>query len=186
MAQTVPTREPASVFAGDTITWKIALADYPASAGWVLKYRLINAAGKIDIVSAADGDDHLVSESAATSVGWAAGDYTWQRFVEKAGERFTVGSGRITIRQNLAGKAAGFDTRSSAKKTLELLDAAMVDHGARAWTQEYEVAGRKMKFRSVGEFMAFRDKLKAEVAREEAAERIAAGLAPKSKVYVRF
>lgn len=186
MAQTVPTSEPASVVAGDTVAWTKALADYPASAGWVLKYRLINAAGKIDITASASGADHAVAVSATTSATWPSGDYTWQGYVEKAAERYTVGSGQITVKPDLAAQAAGFDTRSSAKKALDLLDAAMVSHGATAWAQEYEIAGRRMKFKSVGDFLAWRDRLRADVAREEAADRIAAGQGGGTKLYVRF
>ena len=186
MAQTVPTSEPSSVVAGDTVAWTKSLADYSAADGWVLNYRLINAAGKIDIVATASGADHAVSVAAATSAAWAPGDYVWQGYVEKAAERYTVGSGAITIKPDLAAEAAGFDTRSAARKALDLLDAALVTHGANAWTQEYEIAGRRMKFKSAGEFMAWRDKLKAEVAREEAADRIAAGMGGGRKVYVRF
>lgn len=186
MAYPVPTREPASIVAGDTLAWRKTLSDYPAGDGWVLGYRLINAAGKIDITTAADGDDHLVGVSAATSADYAPGDYTWTSHVTLGAARHTVEQGRITIRPNLAGASGGLDIRSTAKKTLELLDAALIAHGANAWTGEYEIAGRRMKFRSPGDFLAMRDKLKAEVAREVAAERLAAGLGSQSKVYVRF
>lgn len=186
MAQTVPTREPSSVVAGDTVAWRKTLSDFPASAGWVLKYRLINLAGKIDITASADGDDHLVSKAASDTVGWPAGAYTWQSRVELGVARYTIEQGSITIKPDLAAQAAGYDTRSTAKQTLDLIDAALVSHGASAWTQEYEIAGRRMKFKSVGDFMALRDKLKAEVAREASAERLAAGLGGKSKIYVRF
>ena len=74
----IPTTEPAAVNAGDTVRWRRALADYPASAGWALTYTLLNAAGKITITASAQGDDHLVSVPAATSAGWAAGDYAWR------------------------------------------------------------------------------------------------------------
>ena len=47
MAQT-PTTEPASLQAGDTLRWQRTLPDYPASEGWVLSYRLINAQGKLE------------------------------------------------------------------------------------------------------------------------------------------
>lgn len=186
MAQTVPTSEPASVVAGDTVAWTRSLADYSAADGWVLKYRLINASGKIDITASASGADHAVSVAAATTAGWSAGDYTWQGYVEKAAERYTVGSGAVVIKPDLAAESAGFDTRSAARKALELLDAALVTHGANAWTQEYEIAGRRMKFKSAADFMAWRDKLKAEVAREDAADRLAAGLGSGTKLYVRF
>ena len=48
MAQ-LPNSVPISVTAGDTLTWRISLADYLASAGWTLRYRLINSQNKYDI-----------------------------------------------------------------------------------------------------------------------------------------
>jgi len=185
MAQTVPTREPASVTAGDTLAWQISLADYPASAGWTLKYRLINAAGKIDITGTASGDDHRVSVPAATSAGWTAGDYTWQAYVEGGtSERYTVATGAITIKANLAAQSAGYDTRSPAAKTLAAVDSWLTSRDLAV--AEYEIAGRRMKYIPITDLIALRSKLQAEVARETAAERVAAGLPSKSKVYVRF
>ena len=51
---------------------------------------------------------------------------------------------------------------------------------------EITIAGRRQIFRSPADFMAFRSKLQAEVAREDNAERIANGLAPRNKLLVRF
>ena len=62
----IPTTEPETITAGDSLTWKRTLADYPAGT-WTLKYRLINADGKIDITATASGTDHLVSVEPATS-----------------------------------------------------------------------------------------------------------------------
>ena len=186
MAQTVPVREPSTVVAGDSVTWRKTLADYPADQGWALSYVLINAAGKITINAAADGDSHLVSVLPATSALWAPGEYTWQGSASKAGERYTVETGTLTIKPDLAAQAAGFDTRSSARQALDLFEQAIVTQGATAWTLEYEIAGRRMKFRSVDEFLKMLNKLRSDVARETAADRIAAGLGGKSKIYVRF
>jgi len=187
MVYQIPDDEPAEIRAGDTITWRKTLADFPASAGWVLTYRLINASNKYDITAAADGDTHLVEVAAADSDDYVASDYTWVSQVALGDERHTVAQGRITVLPDLAAvAAAGYDTRSTAKKTLELLDAAMLAHGSKAWTQEYEIAGRRMKFRSVSEFMSFRSKVMREVQGEENAERIKQGLKPKNKLNVRF
>lgn len=186
MAQTVPTAVPDTVTAGDTISWKITLADYPADDSWVLKYRLINAAGKFDITATADGADHLVSVAAATSAGYTAGTYSYQAYVEKGTDRYTVDTGSIVVKPNLAAQSAGYDNRSIARKTLDAIETALVAHGSKAWTQEYSIAGRTMKFRSVGEFMAFRSKMQQEVRAEEAAERIARGESAGNKLFVRF
>lgn len=184
MAQTVPTSVPASVTAGDTIAWQRTLSDYPASAGWVLKYRLINAAGKIDITASAYGDDHLVGVTAATSTAYAAGDYDWQEFVEKASERYTTATGRITVAPNLAAAASTYDNRSTARKALDAVNAWLESRDLAV--AEYEIAGRRMKYIPISELLGMRSKLQAEVGRETRASRIARGEPAGSKLMVRF
>lgn len=179
------TQEPASVTAGDTVSWLKSLAAYPASAGWVLAYTLINSANKYTATASASGADHLVSVSAATTAAWVAGTYSWQATVTNGAERYTVGTGRMVVAPNMAA-AATLDTRSSARKALEAVDALLEQYGAKAYLQGFEIAGRRQQFHNPGEFLKFRDRLKAEVAREDNAARIRAGLAPKNKIAVRF
>lgn len=182
---TIPTVEPSEFRAGDTVKWQRTLSDYPASAGWSLSYRLINAAGKIDIDASASVDDHLVSVASTASAAYAVGAYDWVAYVEKAGERYTVGSGRITIRPDLAAQSAGYDARSTARKLLDAVEAVLANRATRA-DLEYEIAGRRMKSMSHADLLAARDKLKREVAAEEAASRIAAGMGSGRRVFVRF
>lgn len=184
MAQTVPTREPGSFTAGDSVTWQKTLADYPASAGWVLKYRLINAGGFIDIVSAAAGDDHLVDLAAAATALYTAGSYTWSAYVENAGKRHTVGSGTVVVQPDLAAQTAGFDTRGTAARTLAAVDAWLTSKDLSV--AEFQHNGRTLKNIPIAELLKLRSRLQAEVRGEEAASRLAAGLPSKSKIMVRF
>lgn len=180
----LPTTEPSEVVAGDTVSWEKSIADYPATDGWTLKYRVINSAGKIDITATADGADYLVDESPATSAAWAAGQYTWVSYVEKSGARHTVGRGSITVKPDLAAESTSYDTRTTAKKTLDAIETWLTSRDL--GVAEYEIAGRRMKYIPVAELLSLRSKLKAEVTREEAAERLALGLQSKTKVTVRF
>lgn len=188
MAQTEPTTEPAFVTAGDTLIWRRSLADYPAGDGWVLKYRLINAAAKYDITAGADGDEHRVSVSAATSAAYTAGGYTWTAWVEKAAERFTVGSGQITVKPDLAAvTAAGFDARSDAQQALEALKAALKTYvSTNGHVAEYEIAGRRMKFSSAAEIEEKIRFWQRELASADKAERLAQGLPQRNRVLVRL
>lgn len=188
MAPPIPTKEPLSVFAGDTLTWQISLADYPASAGYTLHYRLINAAATIDISSTASGDAHLISVPAATSALYAAGVYDWQAYMtDAAGERFTVETGRMEVKANWAAAAAGVDTRSEARQIVDALEAAWVKASAsRSYVAEYRIANRIMKFATRQEWVLELNFWRREVAKEERAEKIANGEDPGSKVYVRF
>lgn len=180
-------REPTSFTVGDTLSWRRALADYPASAGWVLAYRFINTSAKFDITTSASGDDHLVSVLASTSAGFTAGTYSWQAFVTKAAERYTVGTGVCVVEPNLAAvSAAGYDDRTPARKALDALNAGLATFGSNAHVQGYSIEGREMRYRTFADFIAARDRLVQEVAREEAAQRAAAGLPSKNKMRVQF
>ncbi len=180
-------QEPSRFTAGDTIAWCRELADYPANAGWVLSYTFINATAKFTATAAGDGAFHTTTIPAATSANYTAGDYTWQAVVTKSAtsERYTVGNGVTTVAPNLAA-ATTLDTRSTAKKTLDAVNAAMLTYGAKAYLQGYEINGRKQQFHSPGEFLAFRSTLIREVAAEDNATRIAEGRRPRNQVAVRF
>lgn len=188
MAATIPTTEPATLRAGDTWRWTRTLADYPAGS-WVLKYRFKNAAGGFEVTTTTSGADHSVSVAAATTAAYTAGRYTWVAWVEGgSSEKYTVDEGTVEVEADYRAGAAtvALDDRSFARKALDLIEAGIVAHGSNAHVQEYEIAGRRMKFKSLGELMAFRDQLKAEVAKEEDAARLAAGLGSKRQLLVRF
>lgn len=185
MTAPIPTTEPTSFTAGDTVAWVKTLEDYPASDSWVLAYAFINAAAKFSLTASASGDNHAVTIAAATSAAYAAGTYTWVATVTKAGERYTVGTGSATVLPNLAA-ASTYDTRTPARKALDAAETALATYGAKAYLQSYEIAGRSQRFQDPGAFLAWRDKLKAEVRREENAAAIAAGRRPRNQVLARF
>lgn len=184
----VNTSEPLIIIAGDTVSWQKTIPDYPASQGWTLHYRLINAAGKIDITGSASGDDHVINIPAATSAPYVAGKYDWQSYVTNvAGDRYTIALGNMEVKANWALQAGGLDVRSNARQILDYLETAWIAAAAkRAYVFEYKVAGRQMRFATRGEWIAEMDYWRREVAREMRAEKIAAGLDSGRKVYVRF
>ncbi len=177
------------IVAGDTLTHTVTLTDYPASAGWVLSFRLAprgpGAAATFN--AAADGDDHVVTVAASTTASWAPGDYTAAAWVTLATERYSVASesGQVRIWPNPATIGAGADTRSQAEKALDDARAAFA-----AWsptTRSYVIGGRQMQFNSPSEIVTVIDHWSREVQREQRAAGIAAGLgSTKGKVYVRM
>ena len=178
----IPTAEPASVNAGDTVRWRRTLAQYPASSGWQLTYTLLNAAGRITIAATAQGADHLVEVAASATSLWAAGDYAWRAQVALAGQVFTVAEGRMTIRPSFG--AATLDTRTATRRALEAVEAYLADPGNLA-AAKYSIAGRSLDRFPLPELWSHRDRLKVEVAREEAAT--GAGLPGRGRrIQVRF
>lgn len=185
----IPTIEPTQFRAGDTVKWEKSLADYLASAGWTLKYRLINSAGKYDITAAADGDDHAVTVTAATSAAYTAGTYQWQAYVETGSgasrEQYTIGTGTVEILPNLAGLSAAYDTRSHVKKVLDALRAALEGRASRT-DLNYTVAGRTLQSMTHAELISAVAKYESLYKTELAAESINKGLGSGRRVVTRF
>lgn len=183
MAAPIPTTEPASLIAGDTAKWLKTLPDYPASAGWLLVYNLINAAAKITFSATASGADHLVNVAAATTSGWAAGTYAWRATVSLGGETYTIASGTISVQP--AFSADTLDNRSFARMALANIEAYLRDAN-NLTAARYMISGRELWRLSITDQLTLRDKFRAEVTREDAAANLARGLPDKRRVMVRF
>jgi hypothetical protein len=167
MSVTQLTVEPSSLYAGDTISWLIAVPDYPATAGWTLKYKAVSnvTSGYFALVSTANGDQHQVDVVGASVVGppavtgtdsYVPGSYTLTRYVEHSdGSRVTLGELALTVKPNLAGKSAAFDNRSHVKKVLDAIEAVM--EGRAASDQlELTIDGTTLKRMPVAELLKFR------------------------------
>ncbi len=186
MASTIPTDEPSTLRAGDTWKWTRTLADYPAST-WTLKYRFKHpTAAGFEITASASGDDHAVTVAASTTTGYTAGAWTWIAWVEAGGEKYTVDRGSIEILPDYRDGAATatLDDRSHARKVLAALEAWIENHDLSV--AEFEIAGRRMKYIPPAELAKLRDLYRAEVAREDDAQRIAQGLPSRRRLLVRF
>jgi hypothetical protein len=173
--------------AGDTLSFTTSLPDYPATAGWSMVYKIIprTAGSVIELTSVASGDDHLVQAGSSVTATWAPGVYSWAGYATNGTERYTLQTGNITIAAD-PGAVTTLDNRSSARKALEAVNTALESYGAKAYMQKYELNGRMQQFHTPGEFLAFRSRLATEVAREDNAARIAAGLSPRNQIAVRF
>lgn len=178
---------PETFRAGDSVTWTESLAEYLASAGWVLKYRMLWQGGTaVPIIATASGDNFTVTLTAAETATWDAGSATLVSWVEKGTDRVTLGEQDVTILPNLA-IANAFDGRSRAVKGLAdaraALDAYMA--GGKLHVAEYDVAGRRMKFRSSEEITDLISYYEREVAKENAANAILQGQTP-GRIYSRM
>jgi len=124
---TLPTTEPTSIYAGDSVTWKISNSDYPASSGWTLKYDLVkNGTAVLTLTSTASGADHLISIAASTTAGYTAGEYFWRSYVtNSSSEKYGISEGYITIKANLTTATTGYDFRSTAKKVIDALESEL-------------------------------------------------------------
>jgi hypothetical protein len=172
---------------GDTLDFTTTLADYPASAGWVLTYRLIPRASgtAITITGTASGDDHRTSATATTSATWTAGEYSWAAYVALADERYTVDTGVVTLTPNLA-TATAHDNRSQAQTALEEAKAAFATFqstGGRV--RSYSIAGRSMEYADEAALLKAISYWQIQVKIEEAANRRKLGLDDGRRIYLR-
>lgn len=183
-----PKNEPLQLRAGDTWKWRREdLTDYSA-ASWTLKYRFKNASGGFEIVAAADGANFAVTVAASTTSAYTAGRYDWLAWVESGAEKYSVDQGALEVLADLrAGTATvALDARSDARKIYDDLLVAYKSYVAnRGTVKSYTIGSRSMTFHSTEEILKQLSYWRAEVAREEAAERARNGIGTGNKLFVR-
>jgi hypothetical protein len=177
-----------TIVIGDTLDFTTAVAGYPASDGWTLKYRLIPRLSGTPITLAAatasDGASYRVQVAPAVTAAYGAGDYTWYAWVEKTGARVTVDDGLVSIKGDPSALTAS-DGRSHARKVYDAIN-AVIENRATKDQQEYAIGGRSLKRTPVADLLVLRDRYRAEVSNEDAAEKIADGLGNPRTFGVRF
>lgn len=162
------------IAAGYTLEFSTSTPDYPASEGWALKYKLAPRAGGsiINITATADGDDHLVQITAATTATWAAGWYTFEAYVEKGAEVYSLERGPVQI---VAALAAGQDTRLHVEKVIDAIE-AVIENRASLDQEEVSVNGRSLKRTPVEQLIVLRSKYRNELQSMQAADKLANGI----------
>lgn len=177
---------PTTFRAGDSVDWTESLPAYPASAGWVLKYRLLWSSGKADIVTTSAGDDHAASVSASSSTEWAAGQATLVAWVEKGLDKKTLGSQPVTILPDLSASVS-HDGRSRNQRALDAAEAALLGYaeGGKAHVAEYEIDGNRMRFRDTQQILDLINHYKRLVAKENATLALLQGGGAPGRVFYR-
>lgn len=172
--------------AGDSITWTESLPEYPPSDGWSLRFRLLWSTGNAHFDGAPDGDNYTVSLSSEDTASWSAGSATLVRWVEHSGAKKTLSSNPVTILADLT-EATQHDGRSRNRRALDAAEAALSAYlsGGKGMVAEYEIAGRKMKFRDAEQIVAIINHYRPLVARENAAMALISGGSTPGRVYYR-
>lgn len=185
------TNEPTVIRAGDSVAWTRELPEYSAADGWTLKYRLLWPAGSPAVIASTGvGTRHSVALSAADTATYTAGTATLVAYVERqAGAtlyRVTLESQTVTVLPNLAVSTA-HDGRSANKIALDATYAALASYTAKGQSHvaEYDIAGRRMKFRDSADIIALIQFYERAVAKESAALAVMNGVAA-GRVQVRF
>ncbi len=182
---------PAIIYAGDTVKWsEPATADYSSTTGWVASFVLRHATGNEHlsaITGVADGAGGWNFTITATqSAQLDTNGHWWQLTVSKDGERYTLGTGKLEVKANIPAAGNTYDGRTQAQIDLDAVRAEMRARITGGSVQEYSIGNRSLKKMPMADLIAMETKLKADVAREARADRLAKGMNSGRAVYVRF
>ena len=187
---------PSKVRAGDILQWRDSetqdvFGNSITSTDWSVTYYLrTNAASEAHITSSSaylSGWQFTVAS--AVTANFDAGDWYFQAVADKSGaEKQTILSGQFEVLPSLvySGTAAAFDGRSQIRKDLDLVQTAIRAVASGGGVKEYKIGTRQAKKYELAELFQLEAKLKAELAREEASEKIANGLGNPRNLFVRF
>lgn len=172
--------------AGTTLNFLTSVLDYPATAGWTLKYYLVRrgAAGAITISASTEGADYRVQVPAATTASWAADSYAWESRVEKGAEKYPIDSGQIVIRPDITAQSGSFDSRSVAERAYE--DARAAYAAFNGTKSRYKIGEREIWFSTAADIVQQINYWALELKRERRHKALAEGRPDPSKVYVRL
>ncbi len=178
------------LIAGEALNYRAAVAEYPASAGWVVTLYLNRRAGGLvtTVVGTADGNAHVLQAASAVTAAWPAGAYAWELWAALGAERYLLDAGQLEVRASLIGAAAGTDTRTDAQRALDLLRAAWRAYisSGNVTAASYTINGRTMTYRTVAELRAAINAAERDVLNEETAQRSAAGLGGRTRFVIRM
>lgn len=156
---------PPQIRAGDSVTWRVSLPDYPVEAGWQLHYALRGPQG-IDLEAlAGSAGGYQVEIAAQETREWMPGLYRWVAYVTGSdGQRLTLESGDIEIQPDLL-ESEPTDMRSHARRMLDLVEAALEKRIPKD-QQSYEIDGQRLDRIPIERLEALRTRYQREVARE--------------------
>jgi len=187
---------PKQIRAGDLIQWRdnstVDVFGEPISSpDWTVTYylRTNTSSEGATVSSTVYTDGWQFSIASATSAAFDVGDWYFQAVADKSGaEKQTIFTGRFEVLAALSysGTPAAYDGRSQVNKDLDLVEAAiraLLNNGV---VQEYKIGNRTAKKYDLSELLVLKAALKAELVREQAAEKIANGLGNPRAVHVRF
>jgi hypothetical protein len=151
--------EPTRLRAGDSWNWERSFPDYPASL-YLLKYVFNSAANRFvldgtlaenpPITADADGQTFLIQAAAATTAACPSDTYTLIAVLvgiagtTSAGQQVTLPLQDCVVDPNIAAAAGPVDTRSIAKKNLDVINACLLGNLDPS-IAEYTINGRMVR-----------------------------------------
>jgi hypothetical protein len=156
---------PTSITQGDTVRWQDTLPSYPADL-YTLTYQ-IKGATSLTVTATAIGQDYSSTLTPAqTSTLTPGGCWVQASVTNPAGDRYTVGSGLLTVLPNLATASTPYPTLTEAEESLAAVRKAIktiLEGGAVA---SYSIRGRNLSRYSLAELRSLELELRQDVQRE--------------------
>lgn len=181
------TMEPTEIRAGERVVWTRSLPAYLPADGWALRYRVLwTTPMPADIATVANGAVHRVELSGATTATYRPGPATLVGWVDRGSDRVTMLQQPLRILPDLA-SATSLDGRTDNQRALEAARSALAAYvsGGNSLVEEYEILGRRMRFRSLKEAQDLVAHYERAVARDTARTAAAQGVVP-GRIYTRF
>lgn len=174
---------PRRITIGDTVTWDETLADFPASAPWILSYNFTGPLATFKSTHAAVGDDHRIT---IVTTELEVGAYDYQKKVsDGVSISFTLERGEVFVDPDLSADDAGVDRRPYAVIALENIEALLQGKATKDQTS-YSLNGRALSRYSIAELQEWRAQLRSEVADIKQAKRRKSGGKSHANVHLGF
>ena len=175
-----------NITAGETISYTQTFSGYDPATDTLI-FDCVTDLAKESITATDNGNGSFLIEVAYdVTDAWKPDIYNYQAHITTAaGARNYVEQGSFEVKPRFADMSSGYDNRSHVKKTLDALEATLEGKASQD-QQSYSIAGRSLSRLSPSELINWREKYKAEYARELSAARIAAGLGNPNKIRVRM
>ena len=186
MQPSIPTQHTA----GDAFAATLADSRHLPASGWSLASLLIGDSARHGLTVAASGNAWLVTATPAQTALWASGVYTLHAIYTKLpSQRLSYVLSTLRVWPDPAAPATlASSSKGPARQAYEqLLAAYRAQQAAGKWmVQEYQIAGRRMTFRTMAEMIAALDRARREAEAEDAAEAIQSGRSPRQRLVVRM
>ena len=151
---------PRRITVGDTITWDEVIADFPASASWVVTYNFTSPNARfVSSHAVVNVDDHRIT---IDTTKLEEGHYEYAKKVTDSTTTHTLERGVLDVLADLSADTAGVDRRAYAEKALENIEAMLLGKATKDQTS-YSLNGRALSRYSVSELQEWRSSLRVEV-----------------------
>ena len=188
---------PTKFRSGDTIEWTLnattdTYGNSISSPDWAVTYYLRTNKSQqgVSVSSSADGDRFKFTMSNTITTAMLDGNWYYQAVATKSGNTpITIAQGEFKVLESLqftGSNPKAFDGRSTAQKTLDLINTAIDNILKGGAVQEYKIGTRNAKKYDLAELYMLRTQYLSEVNLEKQAQLMANGYGNPRSMYVRF